>query len=135
MGVACIWLGAASKTSYKSFLIGRAFLGAFEVPIESIVPSTITDIFSLHDRGEKVALYGLSVLGGKELGPMFSTFIIQSLGMSWAFYIVGIFIFANFVTMFFSMPETRFLGVRPTLLSDTTALSQMRNCILSSGRS
>jgi MFS family permease len=116
MGVACIWLGVASTTSYTLFLTARAFLGAWEAPIESIVPSTITDIFFLHDRGEKVSMYGLSVLGGNELGPMLSAFIIQALGMNWAFYIVGFFIFGNFVSMFFFMPETKYTSPRPEIL-------------------
>lgn len=60
MGVACIWLALASKANYTLFLVGRAFLGVFEAPIESIVPSTVTDIFFLHDRGAKVSFYGLS---------------------------------------------------------------------------
>lgn len=72
MGIACIWLGLATHASYTPFIVGRAFLGLWEAPIESIVPTTITDIFFLHDRGEKVALYGLSVLGGNELGPVVS---------------------------------------------------------------
>lgn len=116
MMVACIWLGVASTKSYTPFLIGRAFLGLFEAPIESIVPSTITDIFFLHDRGEKVSIYGLAVLGGNEIGPLLSALIIQSLGMNWAFYIFAIVIAANLVTMFFFMPETKFTGARPTIL-------------------
>ena len=115
MGVACIWLGVASKTTYTSYLAGRAFLGVFEAPIESIVPSTITDIFFLHDRGAKVSFYGLSVLGGNELGPMLSALIIQSLGMAWTFYIVAIFIGANLLGQIFFMPETMYLGVRPSV--------------------
>lgn len=115
MGMACIWLAVASKTTYTSFLLGRAFLGVFEAPIESIVPSTITDIFFLHDRGAKVSYYGLSVLGGNELGPMLSALIIQSLGMAWTFYIVAILIFANGLTQFFFMPETMYLGSRPSI--------------------
>lgn len=115
MGVACIWLGVASTKSYTPFLIGRAFLGIFEAPIESIVPSTITDIFFLHDRGAKISLYGLSVLGGNELGPMFSAFIIQALGMNWAFFIVAIFVFLNAGTIFFAMPETKYTKTRPSI--------------------
>jgi MFS family permease len=72
MGAACIWLGFASETSYSGFLIARAFLGLFEAPIESIVPSTVRDIFFLHHRGTFMSLYALSVLGGNELGPMVS---------------------------------------------------------------
>ena len=116
MSVACVWLGVASTKSYTPFIIGRAFLGIFEAPIESIVPSTITDIFFLHDRGAKVSMYGLSVLGGNELGPMLSAFIIQTLGMNWAYYIVAMFIFVNFVTILLFMPETKFTGVRPTIM-------------------
>lgn len=45
-GNARIWLGVASTSTYTTFLIGRAFLGIFEAPIKSVVPSTITAIFS-----------------------------------------------------------------------------------------
>lgn len=81
MAIACVWLAVASTKTYTAFLVGRAFLGAFQAPIESIVPSTVTDMFFLHNRGELIAIYGLSVLGGNELGPMFSGFIVQALGM------------------------------------------------------
>ncbi|QDS67734.1 hypothetical protein FKW77_005937 [Venturia effusa] len=115
MGLACIWLGITSSKTYTPFILGRAFLGIFEAPIESIAPSTITDIFFLHERGEKVSLYGLSVLGGNELGPMFSAFIIQYLGMDWAFYTLAISIAISQVSIFFLMPETKFSGPRTTI--------------------
>lgn len=116
MGVACMWLGQASNNSYGNLLVARAFLGAFEAPIESIVPSTVTDIFFLHDRGEKVSLYGLSVLSGNELGPLFSALIIQRYGMGWAFWIVGFFIFLNATTILLAMPETKYTGARPNIV-------------------
>lgn len=116
MVIACVWLGIASQKSYPLFVVARAFLGLFEAPIEAIVPSTVADIFYLHERGEKIALYGLSVLGGNELGPLASAYIIQSLSMRWAFYIVGIFIAFSVVTMFFFMPETAFNGPRPQIV-------------------
>jgi MFS family permease len=81
MGVACIWLAIASEKTYLSFIVGRAFLGLFEAPIEALVPSTVTDIFYLHERGEKISIYGLGVLGGNEIGPLVSAFIIQALSM------------------------------------------------------
>ncbi|KAJ4390946.1 hypothetical protein N0V93_004545 [Gnomoniopsis smithogilvyi] len=115
MGVACMWLGQASNNSYENLLVARAFLGAFEAPIESIVPSTVTDIFFLHDRGEKISLYGLSVLSGNELGPLFSALIIQRYGMGWAFWIVGFFIFLNSISILLVMPETKYTGTRPSI--------------------
>lgn len=117
--IACVWLAIASNKTYTIFLVGRAFLGAFEAPIESIVPSTVTDIYYLHNRGQLVATYGLSVLGGNELGPMFSGFIVQALGMDWAFWIVGIFTAANCISILLFMPETKFTGPRPHILPET----------------
>lgn len=121
MIIACIWLAVASNQNYTVFIVGRAFLGAWEAPIESIVPSTITDMFFLHNRGELVSMYGLAVLGGNELGPMFSGFIVQALGMDWAFWIVVMFLAANFISIFMFMPETKFTGSRPQILSSRIA--------------
>ncbi|KAL5356427.1 major facilitator superfamily domain-containing protein [Aspergillus floccosus] len=115
MGIACVWLAMAAEENYPLFVVARAFLGLFEAPIEAIVPSTVTDIFYLHERGEKIALYGLSVLGGNELGPLASAYIIQSLSMRWAFFITAISIGVSLITMFFFMPETMFNGLRPTI--------------------
>lgn len=112
-----MWLGYASTHSYSNLIAARAFLGAFEAPIECIVPSTVTDIFFLHDRGEKISLYGLSILAGNELGPLFSALIIQRYGIGWAYWIVAFFIFLNAVTILLSMPETKYTGRRPAIVT------------------
>jgi MFS family permease len=116
MGIACVWLAIASEKTFPAFVCARAFLGLFEAPIEAIVPSTIADIFFLHERGEKIALYGLSVLGGNELGPLFSAYIIQYLSMRWAFFIIAIAIGLSLALMIFLMPETMFEGHRPVIV-------------------
>lgn len=124
MGIACVWLAIASEKTYPVFVLARAFLGLWEAPIEAIVPSTVADIFFLHERGEKISIYGLSVLGGNEIGPLVSAYVIQSLSMRWAFFIVAICIGVNMITMFFFMPETKFTGYRPVLvaLDDDSAI-------------
>ncbi|KAG9234662.1 major facilitator superfamily domain-containing protein [Amylocarpus encephaloides] len=116
MGIACIWLAVCAEKTYIPFIIGRAFLGLFEAPIEAIVPSTVTDIFYLHERGEKISVYGLGVLGGNSIGPLVSAYIIQSLSVRWAFFVIAIAIFINQLTLIFYMPETKFLGKRPQIL-------------------
>src|ERR1700737_3495426 len=63
MFAAMVWLGFSTTADYTSFVVGRAFLGFFEAPIEAIVPSTITDIFFLHERGATMGYYGLAILG------------------------------------------------------------------------
>lgn len=118
MGIACIWLAIASEKTYLPFIVGRAFLGLFEAPIEALVPSTVTDIFYLHERGEKISIYGLGVLGGNEIGPLASAFIIQTLSMRWAFFIIAISIFINQITLIFFMPETKFTGIRPQIMGE-----------------
>lgn len=118
MGIACIWLAIASEKKYLPFIVGRAFLGLFEAPIEALVPSTVTDIFYLHERGEKISIYGLGVLGGNEIGPLVSAFIIQTLSMRWAFFIIAISIFINQITLIFFMPETKFTGIRPQIMGE-----------------
>lgn len=118
MAVACIWLAIASEKTYLPFIVGRAFLGLFEAPIEALVPSTVTDIFYLHERGEKISIYGLGVLGGNEIGPLVSAFIIQTLSMRWAFFIIAISIFINQITLIFFMPETKFTGIRPQIMGE-----------------
>ncbi|KAL3454187.1 major facilitator superfamily domain-containing protein [Aspergillus insuetus] len=115
MAIACVWLAVAAEKTYPVFVIARTFLGLWEAPIEAIVPSTVTDIFYLHERGEKISIYGLSVLGGNEFGPLVSAYIIQALSMRWAFFIVAMFIGVNVVTIFFFMPETKFTGPRPVI--------------------
>lgn len=51
MAVACLWCGFGAKTSYGALISGRAFLGVFEAPIESIVPSTIIDLVRSYRLG------------------------------------------------------------------------------------
>lgn len=116
MALACVWLAIAAEKTYPDFVVARAFLGLWEAPIEAIVPSTITDMFYLHERGMMISIYGLSVLGGNELGPLLSAYIIQGLSMRWAFFIVAMIIGLSCVIMVFSMPETKFDGARPVIV-------------------
>lgn len=118
--VALIWLGFACDGTYTSFLLGRLFLGIFQAPIESIVPCTITDMFFLHNRGAMVSIYGMFVLGGNEIGPMLSGFIIQHCGVDWAHWIFAIAVGVSVLTMFLFMPETKYTGIRPDIASILT---------------
>lgn len=116
MALACVWLAIAAEKTYPNFVVARAFLGLWEAPIEAIVPCTITDMFYLHERGMMISIYGLSVLGGNELGPLLSAYIIQGLSMRWAFFIVAMIIGLSIVIMIFYMPETQYYGARPVIV-------------------
>ncbi|KAK4504729.1 hypothetical protein PRZ48_002691 [Zasmidium cellare] len=122
MGIACVWLALASTRTYALFIAGRIFLGIFEAPIEAITPSTITDVFFLHDRGLYVSAYGLSVLSGNAIGPVVSAFVIQWRGMRWAFLVVAMIIAFSVVLMFFGMPETKYIGTRASTMAPEQTL-------------
>jgi hypothetical protein len=47
-----------------------------------------------------------------------SPFIIQTLSMWWAFFIIAIPILINQITLIFSTPETIFTGIRPQIMGE-----------------
>lgn len=46
----------------------RAVQGAASAPVETLVTSTVSDIFFVHQRGQKLAIWGLAILTGVLLG-------------------------------------------------------------------
>ncbi|KAJ5783018.1 MFS general substrate transporter [Penicillium paradoxum] len=111
-----IWQGFATRGSYTSFLVARVVMGLGQSPIYSIAPTTIADIYFLHHQGAKIAFYGLSVLLAAQIGPMLSSFIIQSLGPAWSFWILAMCLGANMLTLIFAMPETMYYGDRAAIV-------------------
>ena len=112
----CVWCAIAVKKGYIDTLIGRIFQGLFQAPVEALTPTTIGDIFFLHERGSKISIYGFSVLGGNNIGPIVSAGLIQATGgVSWSFWLMTILCGINLVLMIFFMPETKFTGERPSV--------------------
>ncbi|PWY84386.1 MFS general substrate transporter, partial [Aspergillus eucalypticola CBS 122712] len=111
-----IWQGFATRTTYTSFLVARIIMGLGQSPIYSIAPTTIADIFFVHQQGSTIAFYGLFVLIAAQIGPMLSSFIIQSLGPAWSFWILAIGLGASLITLFFTMPETMYYHDRPKIV-------------------
>jgi MFS family permease len=46
----------------------RGIQGAAGAPVETLVTSTVSDLFFVHQRGQKLAIWGLAVLCGVLLG-------------------------------------------------------------------
>jgi hypothetical protein len=53
-------------------------MGFCMAPMEALVPATIGDIWFLHERGFRNAIYNLGVLGGINLASPIGTFIIRT---------------------------------------------------------
>jgi MFS family permease len=57
-----IW--SAAKPDLNNLLASRIIQGMGMAPTESIATATIGDLFFVHQRGMRIAIWGLSLLGG-----------------------------------------------------------------------
>jgi MFS family permease len=82
--VSSIWCALAPN--YANLVVARIFQGIAVSPVECLPSATIAEIFFLHERAYRVGIYTLLLLGGKNLVPLVSAVIIQSLGWRWVFW-------------------------------------------------
>lgn len=86
--------------------MARIVQGIAVSPVECLPSATIAEIFFLHERAYRLGIYTLLLLGGKNLIPLVSAAIVQSLGWRWVFKIVAIVVAFCFFLIFFFVPET-----------------------------
>ncbi|CAI4210972.1 unnamed protein product [Parascedosporium putredinis] len=79
----CVW--CALSPSFGSLIAARILQGIAVSPVECLPSATIAEIFFLHERAFRIGIYTLLLLGGKNLVPLISALIIQSLGWRWVF--------------------------------------------------
>lgn len=84
----CLW-GAKAK-SFGSLLGARILMGIGSGPAESLPSASIAEIFFAHERAYRTGIYTLLLLGGKNLIPLVSGFVANSLGWHWIFWILAI---------------------------------------------
>ncbi|CAG8951748.1 hypothetical protein HYFRA_00005550 [Hymenoscyphus fraxineus] len=99
-----IW--CAASPSYISLLVARIFQGISVSSVECLPSATIAEIFFLHERAYRIGIYTLLLLGGKNLVPLVSAAIIQSMGWRWVFWIVAIVVGFCGMLLFLFVPES-----------------------------
>lgn len=99
-----IW--CALSPNYASLVVARIVQGFSVSPVECLPSATIAEIFFLHERAYRLGVYTLLLLGGKNLIPLVSAVIVQSLGWRWVFWITAIVVGFCFFLIFFFVPET-----------------------------
>jgi len=120
--IGCIW--SATAPSYVMLLIGRMIEGIGVSPCECLPSSSIAEvkippqsnyfhnfpangqIFFLHERAFRLGIYTMLLIGGKNLIPLVSAAIIQSIGWPWVFGIIAIIVAVMFVLTYLFVPET-----------------------------
>ncbi|KAB8290406.1 hypothetical protein EYC80_010839 [Monilinia laxa] len=102
--LSCIW--CALSPNYIALLIARIVQGIALSPVECLPSATIAEIFFLHERAYRIGIYTLLLLGGKNLVPLVSAAIIQTLGWRWVFWVVTMIGGFCWILLFFFVPET-----------------------------
>lgn len=102
----CTSVWCATSPSYVSLLVARIFQGISVSPVECLPSATVAEIFFLHERAYRLGIYTLLLLGGKNLVPLVSAAIIQSLGWRWVFWIVTMVVGFCGILLFLFVPES-----------------------------
>ncbi|CAK3793188.1 MFS general substrate transporter [Lecanosticta acicola] len=102
--VSAIW--CAVSPNFASLVCARVFMGFAVSSVECLPSATIAEIYFLHEKGYRLGIYTLLLLGGKNLVPLVSAAIIESLGWRWVFWIVATVVGFGLVLLFLFVPET-----------------------------
>jgi MFS family permease len=82
--ISAIW--CALSPNYPSLVVARIFMGFAVSPCECLPSATVAEIFFLHERAYRLGVYTLLLLSGKNLIPLISAAIIQTLDWQWVFW-------------------------------------------------
>jgi len=77
-------------------------------PFEALVPGSIADVYFVHERGLRTAIFNLGVLGGINVAGPVSGSIYQNYGFAALYYGMGGAFILEGLLVFFFMPETAY---------------------------
>ncbi|KAI2776024.1 MFS general substrate transporter [Daldinia loculata] len=90
-------------------LLGFRLIGCIGMsPFEVLVTTTIADIYFVHQRGIRLAAWGLCLSIGVGGGTIISGYIIEDLGWNWTYGICAIMFGIWIVVLFLFCPETAY---------------------------
>ena len=99
-----VW--CALSPSFSSLVVARIFMGFAVSSVECLPSASVAEIFFLHEKAYRLGIYTLLLLGGKNLMPLVSAAVIQSLHWRWVFWIVAMVVGFGFCLLFLFVPET-----------------------------
>ncbi|KAI0105384.1 MFS general substrate transporter [Hypoxylon sp. NC0597] len=101
-------IGGFYAHSFNS-LLGFRLIGCIGMsPFEVLVTTTIADIYFVHQRGVRLAAWGLCLSIGVGGGTIISGYIIQNLGWNWTYGICAIMFGIWIIVLFLFCPETAY---------------------------
>ncbi|KXS95736.1 hypothetical protein AC578_5297 [Pseudocercospora eumusae] len=99
-----VW--CALSPNFASLVCARIFQGFAVSSVECLPSATVGEIYFLHEKAYRLGIYTLLLLGGKNLVPLVSAAVIQSLGWRWVFWMVAMVVGLALCLLFFFLPET-----------------------------
>lgn len=99
-------IGCALSNTYGALLACRIICGFGVSTVESLPAATISEIYFSYERAYRTGIYTFLLLGGKNLLPMIGSFIFETKGTHWFFWIIAIVGGFNFFSHLLFVPET-----------------------------
>ncbi|KAJ0424370.1 major facilitator superfamily domain-containing protein [Aspergillus carlsbadensis] len=106
MMVSCFW--AAAAKSFASLVAARVVCGLCMGPFEALVPASIADVWFVHERGFRTAVFNLGVLGGINLATPIAGAVIEYGDYQTCLYGMGGAFGLALIMVIFWMPETAY---------------------------
>ncbi|TFK80890.1 MFS general substrate transporter [Polyporus arcularius HHB13444] len=106
MFISCIW--CALSPNLASIRASRLFQGFGMSALQSLVASTLEQIYYVHERGSRSVIWSFSIMAGITLGPLICSYVIQNLSWEFGFWFVSIPLGMMVIMVFFFVPETTF---------------------------
>ncbi|PVH99831.1 MFS general substrate transporter [Periconia macrospinosa] len=107
LAITCFW--AAEVNSFGSLVGARTIQGFCMAPFEALIPASVSDTWHVHERGLRMSIFNLGVLGGINLAGPIAGSIIQKGSFRIAMHgMGGAFVLMLLLVIFF-MPETAFV--------------------------
>ncbi|KAI3326795.1 major facilitator superfamily domain-containing protein [Xylariaceae sp. AK1471] len=101
-----VW-GAVSQ-NYGSFLASRIYSGVGMAPYEVLVQCTIADMYFVHERATRIAIWNMFLLCGISGGALIAGYIIEDQGWKWTLIWCGILFGILLPLVIFFVPETAY---------------------------
>ncbi|KAI1078151.1 MFS transporter-like protein [Whalleya microplaca] len=94
--------------SFPSLAAMRIFQGIASAPLETLVTSTVSDLFFVHQRGLRLSMWGCMLGAGVLIGQIVAGFIIEALGIPATFGISALIYCLLLPGMYFIVVETTY---------------------------
>lgn len=100
--------------SFVSLAVMRVVQGIASAPLETLVTSSVSDMYFIHQRGTRISIWGCMLASGVLLGQTIAGAIIQNISFEATFGISALIFIPILLGMYFFVVETTYNGARPS---------------------